>query len=245
MGKAYEAPLHERAHWRRIREVIAEIATYERFNINDYDLLRITAYDTEGENQKGKNVSYNVEHNLSCWVLDNRYDMFEVPHKSNKPGSPYGKFLFFAYNTSFKYYQFGELVITLDASESRRTKFVTEKVIYSPYGKYDIVFQGSKNNITKQEFGYNYAPGLPSSEHNFSFDSYNARKTAYKTDSYKILKTLGVVTTGLTKVIDKGRVKIYGKNKKKPVKKTSAPSKPRNTNKLKSGNKPGNRNKAR
>jgi hypothetical protein len=243
MGKEYGAPLHARTHWRRTREVISEIAKYERFNVEDYDLFSMVAYDTIGQNQKGKNVSYNTHKGLSCWVLDNKYEIFEIPNLRNKKGSPYGNFLFFAYNSSFNYYVFGEMDVKLDGEETRRTKFVTENVHYEVYGKYDIVFTGRDNNITKQEYGAQFDPGMPSNEHTFTFDSFNERKKAFRTSAYKILKDLGVSNVAPNKVIGKGKVEIYKKNKPSSSKPKVNGIPKNKSNKNMAGSKPTSRKK--
>ncbi|MGI6758316.1 MAG: hypothetical protein ACOX40_00755 [Bacilli bacterium] len=90
-------PLHKRAHFRRTREVIKQLAKYENINIADYDLFSMRVFETIGQTYKGRNVRYNTVNGDSCWVADNRYDVFEVPSKRNKKGSPYGEFLYFTH----------------------------------------------------------------------------------------------------------------------------------------------------
>jgi hypothetical protein len=206
--------LSDRAHFRRVREVISEIAEYEGININNYDLYNIRAYDTHGENLKGKNVTYNTEGNYSCWVLDNRYDMFEVSSKSNKKGSSYGNFIFFSFNQGFQYFQFGLLDVHLDVEETKHSRFITEKVHYKPYGKYNITFEGDVNHITKVEYGHKFTPGNRSNEHSFVFDSYNSRKLrGYKLSQYDIFKSIGISNTDSEKLVGKSPVPIYRKTK--------------------------------
>jgi hypothetical protein len=223
MRKGNDIPLHKRIHYRKVREAITELADYEGFDINDYDLFKMTVYETTGENLKGNNVTYNVAKGRSCFVFNNWYDVVEVPSKSNKPGSPYGEFLFFIYNSSFQYHIFGSMKVVLDVPRTRDTGMVQEYAHFKNHGKYEIVFGGgnSDNRIHKAEYGSNFDPGTVSNEHNFSFDSYNSRKIAYKTDRYKILAFAGVRNTDPYKAVGNDAVKIYKKSKstKKPASK--------------------------
>jgi hypothetical protein len=210
-------PLHKRTHFRKIREVIIELAKYEGFNPNNYDLFKMTVYETIGENLKGKNVTYNIEGDASCWVKDNKYDMFEVPSLWNEKGSPYGEFLFLAYNRSFQYYLFGQMKTELNEYETKRSKYLSESVHFKNHGKFDIVFEKFDNHITKVEYGSKFDPGVQSSDHNFDFDSYNTRKMAYKTDRYKILKKIDPSFRGTSdpsKISGKDKVKVFNKNRK-------------------------------
>lgn len=218
MRKGNDIPLHKRIHFRRIRETISEIAEYEGFNPDSYDFLKMAVYETVGENLKGKNVTYNVGNGRSCFVVNNKYDVVEVPSLSNKQGSAYGKFLYFVYNKSFQYHLFGEMTVTLDAESSRRSGNVRDRVHFENYGKYEIIFGSgnSENRIHKAEYGSLFDPGSSSDEHNFDFDTYNSRKQAYKTDRYKILESVGVRNIDPYKAIDRGEVKVY-KSKKKPA----------------------------
>jgi hypothetical protein len=209
-------PLHKRAHFRRIREVFIELAKYEQFNPRDYNMYKVRAYETVGENMKGKNVSYNVKDGSSFWVLDNRYDVFEVPHINNKEGWPYGEFLFLAYNRSFQYYVFGYMKIDLDRSTTSRNRYVTESVYYRNHGKYTIVFESHDNNIVKIQYGRDFDPGVPSSDHTFDFDKFNNRKRAYGYDSYKIIGAVDPSFRGTSdpnKIANaRGKVPVYKKN---------------------------------
>ncbi len=224
-------PLHKRTHFRRMREIITEIAKYEGFNPNDYDLFNMSVYETVGENLKGKNVSYNIQGDYSCWVKDNKYDMFEVPATWNKKGSPYGEFLYLAFNKSFDYYLFGKLDITLDTNASIRERRIVENVYYKSYGKFDITFEQNDNHINKVEYGSKFDPGVTSSEHNFDFDSYNSRKKAFRTDKYKILSAIdpSFRSTGdRNKIAGNQAVQVY--KKKKPGNSNYGGNKPKSNN---------------
>jgi hypothetical protein len=208
-----DVSLHQRAHFRRIREAITEIAEYEGIDIGRYDLFNMSVYETDGENMKGKNVGYNISNGFSCWVRDNRYEVFEVPSKNNFPGSPYGEFVFFAYNSSFDYYLFGKLSISLDKEETIKTRYISEDVFFKLYGKYDITFDQRSNHIHKVQNGNSFDAGVRSSAHTFDFDSYNNRKRAYKADKYKILSALGVKGAQSGKLVGSNPVKVYRRKK--------------------------------
>jgi hypothetical protein len=216
MSNGNGLPLHKRVHFRRIREIITEIAKYENYNPEDYDMFKMTVYETVGQNLKGKNVSYNIQGGNSCWVLDNKYDIFEVPSNWNKKGSPYGEFLFLAYNKSFQYYLFGYMKVELDKQASISRRYIVEDVYFKSHGKFDIIFEKYDNHITKVEYGSKFDPGVSSNEHTFDFDSFNTRKMAYHTDKYKILSSIDPSFRGTGdryKVTGKQAVKVYKKNK--------------------------------
>ena len=213
-----DIPLHKRTHFRRIREVIKELGEYEGYDMNYYDLMNIRAYDTIGESLKGRNVSHNIKNNRSCWVADNQYDIFEVPNKRNKEGSPYGNFLYLAFNKSFQYFIFGEVNVSLDIEKSKHEKRIIENVQFKNSGKYDITFEqgSSENHIHKAETGKTFDPGEASNTFNYDFDKYNSRKIAYKTDKYKILSSIGIKTLDPGKIVGDNQVIIYkDKSKKK------------------------------
>ena len=212
MSKGTGIPLHERTHFRRMREVFTEISQYEHIEIDAYDLYNMCVYESVGDNQKGNNVSYDTEGNQSIWVFENRYEIYEVPAKRNVKGWPYGDFLYIAYNTSYDYYMFGKMKVSLDKQRSLQTGNLVEDVHYEPYGKLSIVFTNSKNMITKDEFGYNFTPGVISSDHSFVFDQYNGRKLAYRWPKHKILKEIGVKEVIKEKITGLKKVKKFKKN---------------------------------
>jgi hypothetical protein len=218
MGKNNDIPLHKRAHFRRTREVITEIANYEGINIHDYDLFNMRVYDTVGQNQAGKNVSYNTDDGHSIFVEDNKLDIFEAPKKSNRTNY-YGEYLFFIHNRSFDYYYLGIMTVTLDKNASKQTAQVKEKVYYKNYGKYTIIYSDYENYITREQRGYNFAPGYYPSSINYPFDSFNSRKHAYNTSNHKILRQLGFDITSTKKIVDNKVVRVNKKNKKRPNRK--------------------------
>jgi len=214
MGKNNDIPLEQRAHWRRVREVITEIAKYEDINIQNYDLFNIRAYDYVGNGMAGTNVSYNTDNGRSIFVEDNKYDIYEVPKITNDDNSPFGEFIFFIHDTSFDYYLFGIMTVSLNKSSSLANKIVTEKVHYKNYGKYMITYEEHNNNINKVEFGVDYEPGFLSSNINYTYDQYNSRKHAYNTSNHKILRDLGVAITSPKKLAGNQKTQVYNKNKK-------------------------------
>lgn len=223
-----DIPLYKRAHFRRIKEILIELADYEGYSINNYNIDKITAYETMGVDLRGKNVRYNIEGNDSCFVGDNKYDVYEVPSKRNKIGSPYGEFLYLIFNRSFDYYLFGKLEVKLDAAKSRASKQLTESVFYKNHGKFDIIFQNGENHITKIEYGSSFNPGRNSSEEPANFDSYNSRKKGYRTSRHKLLAELGVGNINGDKLKSKGAVKIYNNKPKTSRPGTKKPGARRN-----------------
>lgn len=215
MGKNNDIPLHQRAHFRRVREVITEIANYENMNIQNYDLFNMRVYDTMGVAIAGTNVSYNTDNGCSIFVEDNKYDIFEVPSKRNKKGSPYGEFIFFIHNTSFDYYMCGKMRVKLDEYSTKSRKTIVESAHYDNYGKYMITYEPNENNITKVEFGTEFGPGYNINQINYVFDSFNSRKHAFNTSQHKILRGLGLNILDPKKITDNRKVKKYGNNKRK------------------------------
>ena len=214
MGKNNSTPLHERAHFRRIREIITEIADYEGIPLNQYDLFNIRAYETMGANLIGSNVSYNTETNRAIFVEDNKYDVFEIPKKSNEKFSYYGDFLFFIHNTSFDYYMLGTMKVTLNKSETLANRFPSEKAQYRNFGKYIITFEPSRNNVSKVQHGHKFDPGFEVGSISHLYDSYNTRKHVYKTSNHKVLRELGLDITSTKKITDSNKVAVY-KNKRR------------------------------
>jgi hypothetical protein len=203
--------LHNKTHFKRTREVIAEMSKNEGIDISEYDTSRIKVYETIGQTLRGKNVRYNIDGGYSCWVGDNKYHIFEVPSFSNETGSPYGEFVYLAYNVSYDYYLFGQMQVMLDESRTISTKHVSEKAYFINYGKYSITFQNRDNHIRRVEKGKSFDPGTRSDETSYEFDSYNSRKQAYGLDRYKILKSLGITNLNSGKLSGEDNVKIYKK----------------------------------
>lgn len=219
MKQPKHIPLHKRAHYRRTREVITEIAKHEKVQIRNYDLFNMRVFDTFGESLIGHNVSYNTPNDQSCFVEDNQYDVFEVPHKDNKNMWPYGKFLVLIFNSSFDYYFFGEMTVNLDREESIRNRFPEEHYHYKMYGRYTIVFETNKNFVTKTHHIKDWTVGYNSNEMNYVADGWSVRKKSYKLNNHEILKRIGLQTTQQRKVVDKKPVDVYKKNKNNKNKK--------------------------
>jgi hypothetical protein len=219
MSKDHGLNLHQKIHYRRTREIIVALAEKEGIDIERFDLLDMASYETIGETLKGKNVTYDTHDGSSCWVENNRYEIIEVPSKLNQKGSPYGEFIYFAYNVSFDYHLFGRMGISLNREMTTRTKLIQEIVHFEPHGKFDIVFGSNfeDNAIRKVEYGTKFTPGAHSSEHTYNFDSYNKRKSAYKLDRQTILSVTGVKLVNNNSVVDNGPVDIYKKKKNPPA----------------------------
>jgi len=215
MGKTNDIPLYKRAHFRRAREVITEIAKNENINIHNYDLFNIRVYDAFGQSVAGKNVSYNTDNGRAIFVEDNKYDIFEVPKNTNVKDSPYGEFIFFIHNTSYDYYMLGILRVTLDEYATKSKKIVTEAVKYNNCGQYLISYEKHDNHITKAINGIDFDPGYLPSAVGYNFDSFNARKHSYDTSHHKILRNLGLRIESTKNLTDNKKVEIYNKNKKK------------------------------
>lgn len=215
MNKANGQPLHKVVHYRRLKELILDFVNKEpEIDINQYDLESIRAYYTTGYNLKGHNVTYNTKNGGSPWVLDNHYEFYEIPSKSNKKEIPaYGKYLFLAFNTSFKYHLFGVMTVALNKKESISQKRIIENFHFKTLGRYQVTYLQGKNKIFKSDYGKEFEPGLPSSDHNFAADSFNARKNNYKMDTHKILSKIdGKLANKISnnkKITGNEPVKIY------------------------------------
>lgn len=51
-------PLHKTTHWRRLRRILNSIATLENISLDNYNLEKITCYQTIGTEMQGKNVKF-------------------------------------------------------------------------------------------------------------------------------------------------------------------------------------------
>lgn len=167
--------------------MITGLAKNEGVDISKYDLMNMRAYYAVGHTLKGYNVSYNIRDGFSCWVLDNLYEVYEVPSKTNNE-SMYGQYLLFAHNTNYDYYIFGKMRVSLNKDESINRKRLVENVHFHNFGRYEVTF-GPNNVVRKKDNGNSFNPGSKSSSHNFGFDSFNERKKAYNTSVYKILSS--------------------------------------------------------
>lgn len=218
MSENNSIPLHQRIHFRKLREEFVCIANYETINPQDYNLKKIKAYTCYGQDLKGNNVSYNTRNGRSPWVNDNYYEMFEAPALSNLDSGPYGDFLFLAHNVSFDFYIFGTMRVGLDVQASKSQGRPIEVVSFRVTGKYTFIYINGDANITKNEMGRDFDPGNPSSSVGNPFDSYNTRKLIYKTNNHKIMKSLGVNVNEYN-TVDKDPVKIYKNRHKNNIQK--------------------------
>jgi hypothetical protein len=218
LNKANGQPLHRVVHYRRLKELILDFVGKEpEIDINQYDLEDIKAFYTYGHNLKGHNVTYNTKNGGSPWVMDNFYEFYEIPNKSNsKDIIGYGKYLFLAFNTDFKYHLFGIMTAALNKEETISQKRIIENIHFKMLGRYQVTYLQGKNKIYKSDYGNEFEPGKRSDTHTFAFDSFNDRKLNYKTDIYKILSKIDKNFTKQAdekKIVSGDPVKIY-KNKK-------------------------------
>lgn len=213
MSKDHGLNLHDKIHYRRTREILVALAEHEGIDIMRFDLMAMNSYETIGATLKGKNVTYDTHDGSSCWVENNRYEVVEVPAKSNQRGSPYGEFIYFAYNVSFDYHLFGRMGVSLDKRGTTDSRLIQERAHFEPHGKFDITFgaRAEDNAIRKVEHGYDFTPGAHSSEHTFNFDSYNSRKAAYGFNRAGILGRTDVKLMSNNSVVDTRPVEVYRK----------------------------------
>jgi len=141
----YNKPVfHKTVHWRKMKAVIKAFAKYENIDINEYNLNKITCYQSLGDSFHGNNVRFSNAQNASCFVFDNRYDMFEIPSVKNS-GKLVGNFMFLAHNTSFDYWVFGTFKHSIDKGETKRRRILVEEVSYNCCGYYSLSFEDGDN----------------------------------------------------------------------------------------------------
>ena len=236
MNKVNGQALHKVVHYRRLKELILDFVNKEpEIDIDQYDLEDIKAYYTYGHNLKGHNVTYNTKNDGSPWVMDNLYEFYEIPSKSNKKDVPgYGKYIFLAFNTDFKYHLFGTMTVALNKEETIKQKRIIENIHFKTLGRYQVTYLQGKNKIYKSDFGNEFQPGSRSDTHTFAFDSFNDRKLNYKIDIYKILSRIDKNNSEYAskkKIVSSDPVKIYKKkfttkaSSKKPNRTTTGSTK--------------------
>ena len=209
-------PLHKVVHYRRLKELILDFVDKEpEIDINQYDLEDIKAYYTYGHNLKGNNVTYNTKNGGSPWVMDNFYEFYEIPSKSNSKDIPaYGKYLFLAFNTDFKYHLFGMMTVALNKEKTIEKHRIIENIHFKTLGRYQVTYLQGKNKLHKSDYGSEFEPGLRSDTHTFAFDSFNDRKLNYKIDFYRILSKIDKDNSNhisKKKIVSDTPVKIYKK----------------------------------
>lgn len=141
-------PLHKITHFRRMREVLIELAKKEKININDYDLNNIRCYREHGNALNGNNVTFaNIPTHRSCFASSIYFNMYEIPHKSNKV--PYeGKYLFLAQSPTYDFYLFGTMEYNISGVKKSGLLDATAK--FNCFGEYIIANFDSHNfKITK------------------------------------------------------------------------------------------------
>lgn len=146
----------------------------------------------------------------SCWANDNKYEIYEIPKKTNKSAYRFtGDFIVLAKNTSFDYWVLATLKLTLDSN-------FNEKAFYRPYGQYTVATSGKDFVVRKNIMGRNVIFGGTSMISEI-YDAYNTRKKVYGFNSEKMLSFKNNFRHTPGNVSGGDKVKIY---KKKKVKKS-------------------------
>ena len=159
----------------------------------------------------------------SCWANDNKYEIYEIPKKTNKSAYRFtGDFIVLAKNTSFDYWVLATLKITLDSN-------FNEKAFYRPYGQYTVATSGKDFVVRKNIMGRKVVFGGTSMISEI-YDAYNTRKKVYgfKSENMLSFKNDFKHTPGNLSGGDK--VKIYKKKKVQNTTKTFYNSKNKKRN---------------
>lgn len=145
---------------------------------------------------------------MSCWVDDNKYEIFEVPSRDNRyPG--YGDFIFLAHNTSFNYWVFGEMSFTLNYSKTQGTTSTYERALYKPYGIYTTGNEDSPSTIKKTVLGKNVTYGGKNPK-NILFDSCGCRKKSHSAMEGRTIDQVNKTRNQYKKSVnEKSNIKIY------------------------------------
>lgn len=200
--------IHNRVHWRRIKNLLNGLSSVENVDVNRYNFSNICCYKCTGIELQGKNVKYKTRGNNSCWVDDNSYEVFEVPHVTNKYRG-YGSFIFLAHNTSFDYWVFGEMTYQLDYSKTQGSTSTHDNVYYIPYGIYTIGDENAPTTIKKTVFGKNATYGGKGSKL-VMFDSCGNRMKAHRGMESRTVDQVNKTRNRYKKSVNKNTdVKIY------------------------------------
>lgn len=208
-----QKPLHKTVHFRRLREVLHLLTEKEGVNLKDYDVNNIRCYQTYGLELKGKNVTVtNVPNSRTCFVSNNKYDMFEIPSVKNKKGSCVGKFLVLIKNVSFNYYMLAELEYKILGTKNGH---LVDEAVFYVYGQYSIESNTKRQFIKKLAAGKNCDFG-DSKLQARGFDSSDFRKSVgYGTSAAKMFAASKHIKVNNLTVVDNSEVKIYKKKGRK------------------------------
>lgn len=204
--------LKDVTHFRRLREVIIELARRENVNINDYDLTSIKCYREHGHALNGRNVTFaNIPDHRSCFASSIYFNMYEIPHRSNK--IPYeGKYLFLAQSPTYDFFLFGTLKYEIKGI--KKSGLLDDSAHYHCFGEYYITNFNTHNfKITKSRKSSLCDDGdkfLKSSV----FDSAHTRLMSGYEVLYKdVMGRLMGTTLYRSSINSNEKVKIYNKRK--------------------------------
>lgn len=139
-------PLYKRVHWRSFRAFLSKLCKQENIDISNFNTNKIMCYETLGDQLKGANVKYKPN-NLSCWVGDNRYEVYEIPSLQNHERSLSGHFLVFAYNLEFDYWVVAYMDHGVRTKESKQKNTIIEDILYTVIGRF-VSSMTKVNSIT-------------------------------------------------------------------------------------------------
>lgn len=172
----YTEPLHKTTHFRRLREVIKELAKKAKIDITKYNLENIRCYRSVGTSLMGRNVhTLKAQRDRCCFVWDNDYEIYECPCKTNKL-QDVGEFLMIAHNTDFDYWMVVILYYNLKTKQNKSYVNVTYDPKYIGYVMYK-----SKDHIIIQDFKHPHALELGLNLTEYYFDHCMFRAGAYNT----------------------------------------------------------------
>lgn len=210
----------DNTHWRTFRGLAQSLCKIENIDISSYNFDDAYCYRTLGSEMQGSNVSYFTNKEYSCFVGDNKYDIYEVPSKSSSSDKSLlpieGEKLCFAYNENYKYWLFTDMEYYIDNDAVKNTLAFSDSASFSPYGVYfvDTTLDGSFK-ISKKYSGVNCDFGTIGSKRATTFDSIGSRKSAYKTSENKIVNHILGIKSKKNAIIGKQKTKVYKKSKKK------------------------------
>lgn len=158
----------------RTKMILTEIAEYEHMPLEEYDLGEFVFYETTGSDMVGYNVDYYNETNESCWVMDDKYFILEIPSYKNDRHNYFGTFLMIAFNNDFEYFIAGFMRVR--QNEVNQIRLVSYKIM----GQYSEtpISDELEIDIIKNEIGSNFTPGTKSSNLDFKVKMEN-RIAAY------------------------------------------------------------------
>lgn len=180
MKRGTKDPLYKTVHWRKLRDIVSEVSSYEYINQASYNVNNIRCYHITGDELKGKNVRYNLPDNYSCWVSNNHYEMYEIPALSNAKNSLDGNYLFLTHDLDFNYWIFGKMNTYTSSNDSK------VGVFYDVYGEYKISDNNKQLKVVKTVNGPDIRDGRSRSQGSY-FDDLESRRKAYNSSSESLV----------------------------------------------------------